>query len=215
MNTPTAPVSSPRNPGSPVLAAAEPRPQWVPVKRLSPHWQPAIEAHLLGLSEHDRYLRFGVYASDTLVRQYVSGLRFERDDIVGVFNRKLELVAAAHLAIDPASVEGVAEYGISVSAHLRGMGYGKRLFAHAVLMARNRGLRALKIHALTENTAMLQIARQAGATVVREGGDAHATLTLPAPSAGSRWELWLEEWAGDVDFHFKRRTRQAGKADLP
>lgn len=208
MSTPTVNVPPPSNPGSPSPGVTEPQPQWVPVKRLSPQWRPAIEAHLLALSEHDRYLRFGAYASDAMIHQYVSQLRFERDDIVGVFNRRLQLVAAAHLAVDPAAPDGTAEYGISVSAHLRGKGYGKRLFAHAVLMARNRGLKALKIHALTENAAMLQIARHAGATIVRDGSDADATLNLPAPNAGSRWELWLEEWAGDVDFSFKRRSRQ-------
>lgn len=181
----------------------------MPVKRLSPRWRPAIEAHLLALSAPDRYLRFGIAATDEVIRAYVDGLRFERDDIVGVFNRRLELVALAHLAIEGAAdADGIAEYGISVSAHLRGRGYGKRLFAHAVLMARNRGVALLKIHALSENAAMLHIARQAGSTVERHGSDAEATLRLPPPSAGSRWEVWLEDWAGDLDFRFKQRARQ-------
>jgi GNAT superfamily N-acetyltransferase len=180
----------------------------VPVKRLSERWRPQIEDHLLRLRNDDRYLRFGAVASDAMIQAYVNGLRFEHDDVVGVFNRRLQLVAVAHLAFDGGPRPSTAEYGISVSEHLRGMGYGKRLFAHAVLMARHRGVQSLKIHALAENTAMLQIARHAGGTVSREGSDAEATLCLPAPDTGSRWELWLEHWAGDLDFHFKRRTNQ-------
>jgi GNAT superfamily N-acetyltransferase len=208
MNTPSAPASPLQTTAKPLPDAPEAPPQWVPVKRLSERWRPQIEDHLLSLRDEDRYLRFGAVASDAMIQAYVNGLRFEHDDVVGVFNRRLQLVAVAHLAFDGGPRPSTAEYGISVSEHLRGMGYGKRLFAHAVLMARHRGVQCLKIHALAENTAMLQIARDAGGTVSREGSDAEATLWLPAPDNGSRWELWLEHWAGDLDFHFKRRTNQ-------
>ena len=191
--------------------AHEPQPQWVPVKRLTPRWREAIKEHLIELSEQDRYLRFGAATSDERIRHYVDGLRFEHDDIVGVFNRRLQLVALAHLAIGEDAELGIAEYGISVSAHLRGSGYGKRLFAHAVLMARNRGVGWLKIHALAENATMLHIAAAAGATVERDGSQAQAILRLPAASAGSRWEVWLEAWAGGLDF----RLKQSRGPELP
>jgi GNAT superfamily N-acetyltransferase len=208
MNSPSVPAP-PLRPAAPQRPdAPEAAPQWVPVKRLSERWRPQIEEHLLSLRDDDRYLRFGAVASDSMIHAYVQSLRFEHDDVVGVFNRRLQLVAMAHLAFDSDSRPPMAEYGVSVSEHLRGMGYGKRLFAHAVLMARHRGVRSLKIHALAENTAMLQIARHAGATVRREGSDAEATLWLPAPDTGSTWELWLEQWAGDLDFHLKRRANQ-------
>jgi len=65
----------------------------------------------------------------------------------------------------------------------RGRGYGARLFDHAVLRARNRGVDTIVIHALTENAAMLKIVRQAGATIERTGGDAEAQLRLPDDSS--------------------------------
>lgn len=188
------------------MTAAEPAPQWVPVKRLSPRWRPSIAAHLLQLDASDRYLRFGGVASDAMIQQYVQGLRFAHDDIVGVFNRRLQLVALAHLAYGAQPAPDVAEYGVSVSTHLRGLGYGKRLFAHALLLARNRGVRTLVIHALAENQAMLAIARQAGAVLDRQGTDTEATLLLPAANVGTRCEAWLEAWAGDLDFRVKRRA---------
>ena len=39
------------------------------------------------------------------------------------------------------------------------------------------------IHALTENTAMLKIARNAGATVERSGSESDAYLKLPSSHA--------------------------------
>ena len=47
-----------------------------------------------------------------------------------------------------------------------------------MLHARNRGVQTLFIHALSENTAMLRIARNAGATVERDGPESEAWLRL-------------------------------------
>ena len=54
--------------------------------------------HLLALEPADRYLRFGYAASDDQIRRYAEQLNFERDDIFGIYNRRLELIAMAHLA---------------------------------------------------------------------------------------------------------------------
>jgi predicted acetyltransferase len=101
-----------------------------------------------------------------------------------VFDRRLDLVALAHLAYDPsadteAGQRGAAEFGVSVAVPARGRGYGARLFDQAVLRARKRGVDTIVIHALSENAAMLRIVRQAGATIERTGVDAEAQLRLP------------------------------------
>ena len=76
---------------------------WVPIRSLSPRHKPRIARHLRALPTSDRYLRFGYVATDEQIERYVQGLNFERDEIFGVFNRRLELVAMAHLAcsVDP------------------------------------------------------------------------------------------------------------------
>ena len=53
--------------------------------------------------QHDRYLRFGYAATDEQIERYVDGLDFERDEIFGIYNRRLELIAMAHLAFAPAT----------------------------------------------------------------------------------------------------------------
>ena len=132
---------------------------WVPIRSLSPRHKPRIARQLRALPNADRYLRFGYAATDEQIERYVQGLNFERDEIFGVFNRRLELVAMAHLAysVDPKWAT-CAEFGVSVSPHQRGKGLGAKLFAHAVMHARNQGVNLLFIHALSENTAMLNIA---------------------------------------------------------
>lgn len=191
-----------------VAPVAEPELQWVPVKTLAADHRGAILEHLLELPSADRYLRFGYAASDEQIQRYVEGLNFERDEVFGVFNRQLRLVAFAHLAYPHEGSCPMAEYGVSVSAHLRGRGFGKRLFAHAVLRARNRGTDTLLIHALAENQPMLSIARSAGATVERHGPDAQALLKLPGADMASRWEAWLEDRAGGLDYSVKQHTQR-------
>jgi len=157
---------------------------WIPIRSLCERHRPRILAHLLALDTTDRYLRFGYAAADDQIRRYVERLAFERDEIFGVFNRRLDLIALAHLAYDP-SVDtepgrrSAAEFGVSVAVRGRGRGYGARLFDHAVLRARNRGVDTIVIHALSENAAMLKIVRQAGAAIERTGVDAEAQLRLP------------------------------------
>jgi RimJ/RimL family protein N-acetyltransferase len=181
----------------------------VPIRSLGAGHRRRIATHLLALDERDRYLRFGYAASDEQIRRYVDGLDFERDDIFGIFNRRLELIAMAHLAFlphEPGTAAG-AEFGVSVSSKARGRGYGSRLFDRAVLHARNEGVELMFIHALSENRAMIKIARNAGATLERAGGETEAYLRLPPATLDSRVsELWDEQMA-QADYRIKRQAK--------
>ncbi len=186
---------------------------WVPIRSLSERHRPRIQAHLLALDATDRYLRFGYAAADDQIRRYVERLAFERDEIFGVFHRRLELIALAHLAYDP-SVDSeperpsAAEFGVSVAVRGRGRGYGARLFDHALLRARNRGVDTIVIHALSENVAMLKIVRHAGATIERTGVDAEAHLRLPPEDFASIAAGQAEQRLGELDYQFKQGALQ-------
>ena len=65
-----------------------------------------------------------------------------------------------------------------------------------MLHARNRGVETMFIHALSENTAMLQASREsAGATIEREGSESEAWLKLPPDSFASHLDELLGERA--------------------
>jgi GNAT superfamily N-acetyltransferase len=188
---------------------------WVPIRSLAPRHRRRITDHLLKLTPDDRYLRFGYPASDEQIRKYADGLDFERDEVLGIFNRKLQLVAMAHLAYQPAPQRPgqppMAEFGVSVLGRNRGRGFGARLFERAALHARNRGIDTMFIHALSENTAMLRIARNAGATVERDGPDSEAWLRLPPDTVSSHVGEALERHAAELDFQFKRHAHAVGE----
>jgi GNAT superfamily N-acetyltransferase len=189
---------------------AAPSWRWVPIRSLAERHRPRILNHLLALPAEDRYLRFGYAASDTQVARYADLIDFAQDEVFGIFNRRLELIAQAHLAALPAGEE--AEFGVSVLPAVRSRGYGGRLFDHAVLHARNRGIDTLIVHALAENTPMLRIARHAGATIQREGSDALARLRLPPDNLRSHMDEWVEHGAAELDYQFKRHTRRMSGA---
>lgn len=195
-------------------STAAPSFRWVPIRSLSARQRPRIVDHLRALSESDRYLRFGYAASDAQLAHYADLIDFENDEVFGIFDRRLRLLAMAHLAQLPLRRESLtreAEFGVSVLAKARGRGYGTRLFEHAVLHARNRHIETLVVHAMSENTPMLSIARHAGAVVVRDGSDSLARLQLPPDDWISHVDEMVESRAADLDYRLKRQARRVAR----
>lgn len=186
---------------------------WIPIRPLGEVHRTQILQHLLGLGDRDRYLRFGYAANDERIRAYVASLDFSHDDVFGIFNRRLQLVAIAHLAYSQLAsanhgLSRMAEFAVSVDARARGRGFGDRLCAYAVRHARNHGVDRLFIHALSENTAMLRIARKAGANMQRDGGEAEAWLRLPPDSLMSHVEELFAHHAADINYVVKAQCRR-------
>jgi ribosomal protein S18 acetylase RimI-like enzyme len=200
-----------RPPAPPPPSGAAPRAKpafgfrWIPIRSLAARHRPHIQRHLLVLDERDRYLRFGYAASSAQIARYVAQLDFERDELFGIFNRRLELAGIAHLAyMDPGTADRpIAEFGVSVDKAARGRGYGERLFDHAALHARNRGIDMLLVHALSENTAMLRITRNAGARIVRDGPESQAWVALAPENLASHVEALVEGGVAGLDYRLK------------
>jgi RimJ/RimL family protein N-acetyltransferase len=89
----------------------------------------------------------------------------------------------------------------------RGRGYGARLFDRAVVHARNEGVELMFIHALSENTAMLKIARNAGATLERDGSETEAYLRLPPATLDSRVSEMVDEQVAQADYRLKKQAK--------
>jgi len=186
---------------------------WVAVRTLGPQHRGRMLSHLTALGELDRTLRFGQLARDEQIQAYVERIDFGRDQVFGIFNRRLQLAAMAHLAFEPVvdASEPAAEFGVSVLEGWRRRGYGARLFDHAVTHARNRGVRNLLIHIARENSAMLAIVRRAGADVQFDGAEATAQLPLPQDTLATQIEELVGHQAAEVDYRFKRQVLRLDK----
>ncbi len=181
----------------------------VPIRTLDRSHSRKMVTHLLALSPQDRYLRFGYAASSRQIERYVKQLAFGVDGLFGIFDRKLRLIAWAHLALpnDP-NCPNCAEFGVSVLQPSRGRGYGRGLFERAVMNARNEGVTQLFVHALSENTAMLNIARHAGAHIVRDGPESEAHLHLPPADFDSRFTELINEQMARTNYQLKAQAKQ-------
>lgn len=183
--------------GAPHVLSSDKEGGLIPICPLGPEHVPAMKAHLQALDPHDRYLRFGYAATDEQINRYIDGLKFGADEIYGIFNRNLDILAMAHLAImkEPGRPT-IAEFGVSVQSSARGRGYGARLFERAVVHARNEKASQIYIHALSENAPMIRIARKSGATLERDGSETEAYLSLPKRNLDSRvTELVADQFA--------------------
>lgn len=184
------------------------RSAYTPIRSMGPGHRDRIAEHLLALEPADRYLRFGYPAGESQIRSYVQNLNFERDDVFGIYNRRLELLAVAHLAYASSpEYESCAEFGVSVLKRARGRGYGKRLFERAVIHARNQGVDMLFIHALTENTPMLAIAAHAGARLERDGSETDAYLHLPPANFDTLLTELVQERVAQTNYSLKAQAR--------
>jgi len=170
------------------------------IRELSRFERPALERHFLALGTEDRRLRFGVPLNDFSVRSYVARIDFERDALFGVSDDDLELVGAAHLA----RMNGHAELGISVLEGHRSRGVGAALLARAHLRARNWSVGVLFMHCLTENSAMMRLARKQGMAIVIESGESDAWLTLPPADAATHFGEAFEQRVALFDYALKQ-----------
>jgi GNAT superfamily N-acetyltransferase len=184
----------------------------VPICHLRAYNLTDIQKHLLSLNAQDRYLRFGYAANDAHIANYVRSLNFERDEIYGIFNRDLQILAMAHLAIHTqintdATKQVSSEFGVSVLSAARGRGYGFQLFKRALMHARNAKASTILIHALSENAPMLKIARKAGATLDRDGSETQALLKVPKGTLKTRMaEIFTNQYA-QTNYSIKEDVR--------
>lgn len=176
----------------------------IPIAALDLSKSQQILQHLNELSEHDRYLRFGYAATNIHIEKYVANLKFERDEIYGIFNSELQIIAMAHLALmKEDGQEHCSEFGVSVSAHARGRGYGAHLFQRAVIHARNEKVYKMHIHALSENAPMIRIARKGGAKIERYGSEVEAFLSLPKRNLDSRVTEFIANQYAKTNYSIK------------
>jgi RimJ/RimL family protein N-acetyltransferase len=171
----------------------------ITIRQLTELDRSALEAHFLSLGTEDRRLRFGIALSDQALRGHVERIDFWRDAVFGATDDKLRIVAVAHLAHNGDD----GELGVSVLPEHRRHGLGAALLARGHTHARNLGLRILFVHCLTENGAMMHVARREGMRIVTDGAEADAFLDLEPADVASRIGEAIEQAVALFDYALK------------
>ena len=191
-----------------------------PIRELSERERPLFLAHLLGLQAEDRYLRFGSPLSDTGIEVYVNGIDFRTDTLFGVFDDRLQLAAAGHFAAIARSVDGCRQHDRAIG-RVRPVGRQRRTrqgprhprcSCAPASHARNLGISSLFMHCLSENRAMMRIARKAGMEIRQTHGEADAYLALEPGTVGTAFEEGVQRQIALFDFAVKRQLLFARRA---
>ena len=181
----------------------------VPICSLDESHRAHIEKHILSLSATDLYYRFGHSVTNEHVKRYADSLDFGRDELFGIHDHNLDIIAFSHLAfIHDKSSASSSEFGVSVLDRARGRGYGSKLFERAVISTRNKGVREMHIHVLSENKVMLNIVRKFGGTFVRDGFESSALLSLAPATLGSRITETLAQQAAMSNYNYKAQSKR-------
>jgi len=158
----------------------------------------ALLAHFVALDSEDRRLRFGTALRDEAIAPYVQRIDFVRDGVFAVHDGAMRLLAVVHVARG----DGSAELGLSVLPEARNQGLGTALFERAVMHLRNREVRRAFVHCLSENGAMMHIAKKAGMRVVPCGSETDAHIRLAPSTAQTHFTEWLQDHNADLVRYF-------------
>jgi RimJ/RimL family protein N-acetyltransferase len=202
-------LASKHLPTKPYLAG-----QAIPVRELHAGHLEEILQHLLQLNDEDRRLRFGSQTRDEVIERYVRGLDFNKDAVFGIFDLDLKLIGMAHLAYLP-EIKGharAAEFGVSVLSEGRAQGLGTALLQRSAVHSRNTRVETLFVHCLSNNKAMMHLAKKTGMSVEYAYGDADAYLKLPPASPATIvQEAANKQWA-DFDYAWKANLKRSNRA---
>jgi RimJ/RimL family protein N-acetyltransferase len=138
----------------------------------------------------------------------VDGIDFDVDAVLGVYDDALEFCAVAHVAFGG----DAAELGVSVLPGHRGGGIGSALFARAAEHARNRFVTRLFMHCLSENAAMMHIAKKSGMSICVDTGEADAFLKLPPADPASVAGEFVDQRLALFDYALKTQAAALKRA---
>lgn len=176
-------LASPRD-----TAAAPP----VPEQLLWFRDRAAVAAHFAALTADDLRLRFGHAVTPAFVAGYLAGAQAEGAVAFGVFEPDGRLAAFAHFGMG----EHELELGLSVLPACRRRGYATLLLERARVYARAHALRALVMHSVADNQAIVALARRSGMSIETLDGETDSRIRLRDATPADYWrEMVLQQAA--------------------
>jgi len=150
----------------------------------------ALEAHFLALDGADRRLRFGSPVRDEVVRGYVARINFARDGLFAVQDDDLRLRRVVHVCVRRRVCRARP---VGARRPCAAWAWAAPLFARAVTHLRNRGATEVFVHCLSENAAMMHLARKHGMRVIPAGTEPRRALRSTRPPPHSHYLEWLQD----------------------
>lgn len=142
---------------------------------------PAVERHLLRLTPGDRQQRFSAALTDEAIRAFCRRLSLFDNLLLGAFVEG-ELRGLAQLSFGTPPWQGEGELAVSVEGSWQHRGIGGELARRSVILASNRGVRAIEMICMIENGPMRHIALRLDGKLIYLGSQAESRIELAPPS---------------------------------
>jgi GNAT superfamily N-acetyltransferase len=156
------------------------------IRRLWPLDVQSFRDHLHRLDKESRYDRFGGFVSAEFIDSYASSC-FGIDTITYGFFVDGIMRGAGELRGVGAAIlhQGAAECAFSVEKDWRRLGIGTQFMARLVRAARNRNIETLRLSCLSQNRAMIGLAKGFSAELTFETEETTGKLLAKTPSSSS------------------------------
>lgn len=175
-------------------------------RKLLPADKDRFEAHLLGLDDVSRRMRFGMSATDAFLIGYAERCMSLNSIIQGAFIGD-ELVGVAELRPLSLLPSGDAEIAFSVAKSWRNVGIGTGLFARVIRSARNRAFSRLYMTCIAHNAPMQALARKFDAEIIVDFDEAIGVVSPHRATVISLLMEAFDDASNLVFFPFLATTR--------
>lgn len=163
------------------------------IKMLGTWDKEEIIKHLIGLDNKSNRLRFGIYKNEESIKKYVEGINFTTDRLYGAFDGNVNIVGFIHIA--NLTKNNAVEIGISVDNEYRKLHIGSKLFKKAINFCKLYNIRNLYSCCLTENSAMMHMAKRENMEIEYYSGEVEAHMSI---NAKARPDEYFNEFIDEV-----------------
>lgn len=151
------------------------------VRKLAAGEADKLIQHLCRLTLEERRLRFGHAVSSQGLADFVGAIDWSETWAIGALDGP-DLRGVVELRRAGSWSSHTAELSVSVEGPYQNQGLGTRLVAEALLIARNRGIRAVFLLCLPENLPIQRVARKFSGQLKMVDGDIEARILPPQPT---------------------------------
>ena len=157
-----------------------------------------LRGHFDRLTPGESVFRFMGAMGGSSVREHCEGINWWKTVVLGCFEAGV-LRGSAEVHADGRSPMS-CEVAIAVETAWQERGVATELLHRALVVARNRAAREVRIYCLADNHAMQNVARKFGARFESRAGQSDAAILIPRPTCASLYEEALGDGMGWMSF---------------
>jgi len=167
------------------------------IRKLIPSEAAQLREHLSRLTSEERSLRFMGALNDVAVEEHCERINWFQSLVIGFFDSGV-LRGAAELQRADQRFPFLCEVAISVETPWQDQGIATELLRRVLVIARNRGARALQLNCFADNYRMQHVAQKFGARFHSRAGVSEGHIPTPAPTCSSLLQEMIDDAFGWV-----------------